>query len=143
METFSCRLSFATYAQGVLKALPQRQRRLHPPRFLLSSIGRPNAAQEVDPTPDTSELEILEETGSFLADISSSIPGIDEAMSFAEVMKQVRQAGGNSQPGSSSRRAARRLAKQLEFVWAACESTVVCCCTLKTLGVCVGSLWRH
>lgn len=45
----------------------------------------------MDPTPDTSELEILEEHSSFLADISSSIPGIDEAMSFAEVMKQVRR----------------------------------------------------
>lgn len=29
------------------------------------------------------------EAGSFIADISTSIPGIDEAMSFAEVMKQV------------------------------------------------------
>jgi arsenite/tail-anchored protein-transporting ATPase len=49
-------------------------------------------AMEVDPTPDTSDLETvagMEETGTFLADISSSIPGIDEAMSFAEVMKQV------------------------------------------------------
>jgi arsenite/tail-anchored protein-transporting ATPase len=46
----------------------------------------------VDPNPDTAELEAVEgfeEAGSFLADISSSIPGIDEAMSFAEVMKQV------------------------------------------------------
>ncbi|GAB4816275.1 hypothetical protein N2152v2_003321 [Parachlorella kessleri] len=46
-------------------------------------------AMEVDPTPDVGELGVLEEAGSFLADISSSIPGIDEAMSFAEVMKQV------------------------------------------------------
>jgi hypothetical protein len=47
----------------------------------------------VDPTPDLSEVEGLglEEggAGGFLADISTSIPGIDEAMSFAEVMKQV------------------------------------------------------
>ncbi|EFN59980.1 hypothetical protein CHLNCDRAFT_133103 [Chlorella variabilis] len=48
-------------------------------------------AMEVDPTPDLSEVEGLglEEQGGFLADISTSIPGIDEAMSFAEVMKQV------------------------------------------------------
>jgi arsenite-transporting ATPase len=47
----------------------------------------------VDPTPETSDLEAAEaslgEAGSFLADISTSIPGIDEAMSFAEVMRQV------------------------------------------------------
>lgn len=46
----------------------------------------------MDPNPDLSEVEGLEEVagggGGFLADISSSIPGIDEAMSFAEVMKQ-------------------------------------------------------
>lgn len=48
----------------------------------------------MDPTPDLSEVEGLglEEQGGFLADISTSIPGIDEAMSFAEVMKQVRWA---------------------------------------------------
>ncbi|PSC74813.1 anion-transporting ATPase [Micractinium conductrix] len=49
-------------------------------------------AMEVDPNPDLSEVEGLgleDGGGSFLADISTSIPGIDEAMSFAEVMKQV------------------------------------------------------
>ena len=48
-------------------------------------------AMEVDPNPDMSELETMEgmEDGGFLAEISSSIPGIDEAMSFAEVMKRV------------------------------------------------------
>lgn len=48
--------------------------------------------QEVDPNPDLSEVEGLgglEGEAGFLADISTSIPGIDEAMSFAEVMKQV------------------------------------------------------
>lgn len=45
--------------------------------------------QEVDPNPGTNELSELAGPGSFLADISSSIPGIDEAMSFAEVIKQV------------------------------------------------------
>jgi arsenite-transporting ATPase len=48
----------------------------------------------VDPNPDTADLEFLQEGGSFLAEISSSIPGIDEAMSFAEVLKQVRSAIG-------------------------------------------------
>jgi len=46
----------------------------------------------VDPNPDLSEVEGLggmEGEAGFLADISTSIPGIDEAMSFAEVMKQV------------------------------------------------------
>jgi arsenite/tail-anchored protein-transporting ATPase len=50
-------------------------------------------AMEVDPNPDTGDIAALgeeyEEAGSFFQDISSSIPGIDEAMSFAEVMKQV------------------------------------------------------
>lgn len=58
-------------------------------------------AMEVDPTPDQEELEQIaggigggggSESGSaasFLGDLASSIPGIDEAMSFAEVMRQV------------------------------------------------------
>lgn len=46
--------------------------------------------QEVDPNAPDSELEGLSETeGGFLADLAGSIPGIDEAVSFAEVMKQV------------------------------------------------------
>ena len=46
--------------------------------------------QEIDPTPEEGELEGLDEgSGSFLSDLAGSIPGIDEAMSFAEVMRQV------------------------------------------------------
>ncbi|KAF5837970.1 anion-transporting ATPase-like domain-containing protein [Dunaliella salina] len=47
-------------------------------------------AMEVDPTPDLGEAEQMEwAQDSFLQDLAGSIPGIDEAMSFAEVMKQV------------------------------------------------------
>ncbi|DBB08627.1 TPA: ATPase arsa2 [Trebouxia sp. C0006] len=47
-------------------------------------------AMEVDPTPDDKDLESLDKgAGSFLSDLAGSIPGIDEAMSFAEVMRQV------------------------------------------------------
>ncbi|GFR40881.1 hypothetical protein Agub_g1533 [Astrephomene gubernaculifera] len=47
-------------------------------------------AMEVDPTLDLGDMEQLEwAQDSFLTDLAGSIPGIDEAMSFAEVMKQV------------------------------------------------------
>ena len=46
------------------------------------------AVQEVDPTLETGALD-AEGGGGFLAELAGSIPGIDEAMSFAEVMRQV------------------------------------------------------
>eukprot|EP00658_Telonema_sp_P-2_P038398 TRINITY_DN27564_c0_g1_i3.p3 TRINITY_DN27564_c0_g1~~TRINITY_DN27564_c0_g1_i3.p3 ORF type:complete len:153 (-),score=48.16 TRINITY_DN27564_c0_g1_i3:179-637(-) len=54
-------------------------------------------AMEIDPNVDPDELmagappgmEGMGATGGFMADISKSIPGVDEAMSFAELMKQV------------------------------------------------------
>jgi len=48
-------------------------------------------AMEVDPTLDPEQMPFLskEGEGSMLADLATSIPGIDEAMSFAEVMRLV------------------------------------------------------
>lgn len=47
-------------------------------------------AMEVDPTPDMGGMESMDwAQDSFLTELAGSIPGIDEAMSFAEVMKQV------------------------------------------------------
>jgi len=47
-------------------------------------------AMEIDPSKEADEREILgEEQFSFLKDLMMSIPGIDEAMAFGEVMKLV------------------------------------------------------
>ena len=57
-----------------------------PPRALLA----PSFLQEVDPTPeDLGDLAGPDGGAGFLGDLASNIPGIDEAMSFAEVMRQV------------------------------------------------------
>lgn len=102
------------------RQIPARRRTWAP---LHTSSCATYRSQEVDPTPDPGDLELVgEDAGSFLSDISTSIPGeqltitkwpcsspqnehriqcvhpcllqptgsgIDEAMSFAEVMKQV------------------------------------------------------
>ncbi|CAL8467499.1 g7037 [Coccomyxa elongata] len=50
-------------------------------------------AMEVDPNPENARLAaggVDDGEGSFLTDLAGSIPGIDEAMSFAEVMRQVK-----------------------------------------------------
>ena len=56
------------------------------PAFLDLTCG----PQEVDPNPKQSGLSALNENGGgMLTEIAGAIPGIDEAMSFAEVLKQV------------------------------------------------------
>lgn len=68
--------------------------KLHKPlllcrRLLLISLRAKCAAQEVDPNPQTAELARLEGSAGMLSELAGAIPGIDEAMSFAEVLKQV------------------------------------------------------
>jgi arsenite-transporting ATPase len=46
-------------------------------------------AMEVDPTVESDELEQFEGMGGFVSELANSIPGIDEAMSFAEMLKLV------------------------------------------------------
>jgi len=46
-------------------------------------------AMEIDPTIEIETGDVLEGATSIFSELASSIPGIDEAMSFAELMKQV------------------------------------------------------
>ncbi|BBN01311.1 arsenite/tail-anchored protein-transporting ATPase [Marchantia polymorpha subsp. ruderalis] len=46
-------------------------------------------AMEVDPTVESDELDQFEGMGGFVSELANAIPGIDEAMSFAEMLKLV------------------------------------------------------
>ncbi|GLJ56004.1 hypothetical protein SUGI_1202440 [Cryptomeria japonica] len=46
-------------------------------------------AMEVDPNVDSDELANFEGMGNFVTELANAIPGIDEAMSFAEMLKLV------------------------------------------------------
>jgi arsenite-transporting ATPase len=46
-------------------------------------------AMEVDPTVESENLEQMEGMGSFVSELANAIPGVDEAMSFAEMLKLV------------------------------------------------------
>ncbi|KAL3696342.1 hypothetical protein R1sor_010418 [Riccia sorocarpa] len=46
-------------------------------------------AMEIDPTVETEELDQFEGMGGFVSELANAIPGIDEAMSFAEMLKLV------------------------------------------------------
>jgi hypothetical protein len=79
--------------------------------------------QEIDPTPDTSDFEQMEwAQDSFLTELAGSIPGIDEAMSFAEVLKQVRCV---ATLGRRLRLLGRRHVALLEQLWQLCMDSEV------------------
>jgi arsenite-transporting ATPase len=46
-------------------------------------------AMEVDPTVESDNLEQMEGMGGFVSELANAIPGVDEAMSFAEMLKLV------------------------------------------------------
>jgi arsenite-transporting ATPase len=46
-------------------------------------------AMEVDPTVESENLEQMEGMGGFVSELANAIPGVDEAMSFAEMLKLV------------------------------------------------------
>lgn len=72
---------FQPLRHGASLCMPLLQNRL---------LITPFVMQEVDPNPDMGDLESMDDGAmSFVADLAGSIPGIDEAMSFAEVMRQV------------------------------------------------------
>ena len=64
--------------------------------------GAVTCLQEVDPNPENARLAAGDDEGSFLADLAGSIPGIDEAMSFAEVMRQVSKVRAAPDKGGAS-----------------------------------------
>lgn len=43
--------------------------------------------QEVDPTVESEEMGSAEGMDGFVSELANAIPGIDEAMSFAEMLK--------------------------------------------------------
>ena len=55
--------------------------------FLKESVFVLVLFQEVDPKVENEELSSLEGVDSLLSVVTNAIPGIDEAMSFAEMLK--------------------------------------------------------
>lgn len=55
--------------------------------FILWPYSSGYVLQEVDPTVDNEDTGSSDGMDGFLSDLANSIPGIDEAMSFAEMLK--------------------------------------------------------
>ncbi|KAL6005549.1 ATPase get3a [Asimina triloba] len=70
-------------------------------------------AMEVDPNVENDELPNVEGMDNFVSELANAIPGIDEAMSFAEMLKPLPHCGGEVSAQGRKVRATTSMARHL------------------------------